>query len=188
MAAGLGSAPVAFLAAGEGADQAELAHAWQAVIARHGHPVLVSPSVRDVELWQPVNRAVAMRVDVPVAEARAADFAGLVLLGGAVNAGQLRASPASLDLVGEFFTAGLPVAAIGRGPEVLMDAGVVTGRRLTSWPSLRIDLGNAGACWVDDQVVVCERASSTLITSRCRRDLPGFCQAFTQQFSVWARA
>lgn len=186
MAGRLRSAPVAFLAAGRGADHAGLAHTWQAVIARGGQPVLISPAHGEVELWQPVDRTGTMHVDVHVADANVTDFAGLVIPGGAMNADQLRASPEALSFVRGFFAAGVPVAAICQAPAVLIEAGVVTGRRLTSWPSLRADLRRAGATWVDDQVVVCGRGSNVLITSRRRGDLPDFCQVFTQQFAAAA--
>ena len=127
MAEGLSSAPVAFLAAGLGADYAVLVHTWQAVLATGGQPVLVSPSRREVELWQALDRTGSMLVDVDVADANVADFAGLVLPGGAVNADQLRASPLALSLVRGFFAAGRPVAAICRAPSVLLEAGVVAG-------------------------------------------------------------
>lgn len=183
MAEGLSSAPVAFLAAGLGADHAALVHTWQAVLATGGQPVLVSPSRGEVELWQSPDRTGTMMVDVDVADANIADFAGLVLPGGAVNADQLRASPLALNLVRGFFAAGRPVAALCRAPAVLIEAGVVAGRRLTSWPGLRSRLRSAGASWVDDRVVVCEHGSNTLITGGRRSDLPKFCQEFTRRFS-----
>lgn len=182
MAAALDHAPVAFLAAGQGTDQAELAHAWYAVLARGGQPVLVSPSCGEVELRQNFRQTGTMAVDIRVDDASAADFAGLVLPGGLVNADQLRLSPLAVGFVRDFFAAGLPVAAICHAPWLLIDAGVVRGRRVTSWPSIRSDLRHAGACWVDDHVVVCEQGPNVLVTSRGQNDLPAFCQVFTEQF------
>ncbi len=193
MTQGLVGAPVAFLAAGTGTDHAALTHTWQAVIARGGQPVLVSTSRREVELCRlrdgtgaarlAAARAGAARVDIYVGDAAASDFCGLVLPGGLANADQLRASPLAVQFAGGFFRAGLPVAAICRAPWVLIEAGVVPGRRLTSWPGIRTDLRNAGATWLDDHVVVCDRGPNVLVTGQETGDLPFFCQSFTQAFA-----
>lgn len=182
----LGMAPVAFLAAGQGTDLEEIAHPWQAVIARGGLPVLVSPSPDEIELCRTFSRAATMRVDIPVADADPASFAGLVLPGGVVNPDRLRANVAAVDFVRTFFATGLPVAAIGHAPWLLIEAGVAAGRRLTSCVSLRTDLRNAGADWADDHVVACRRGPNTLVTGRMRRDLPRFCDTFTRLFSARA--
>jgi protease I len=179
----LGSAPVAFLAAGNGTDQAEFTHAWQAVLARGGQPVLVSPARRKIRFVNDRSRAGSMPVDVQVADASAESFAGLVLPGGIVNADELRAQPLAVRFAREFFAVGLPVAAICRASWVLIEAGVVRSRRLTSWPGMRSDLRNAGAIWVDDHVVTCEDGPNTLITCRGAGDLPAFCEIFTRRFS-----
>ncbi len=194
MVQGLAGAPVAFLAAGRGTDHAALTHTWQAVIARGGQPVLVSTSGREVELCRPLAetgpartgaaRVGSARVDVHVGEAVAADFGGLVLPGGLANADQLRANPAAVRFAAGFFAAGLPVAAICRSPWVLIEAGVVLGRRLTSWPGIRTDLCNAGATWLDDHVVVCDQGPNVLVTGQETGDLPVFCQWFTQAFAA----
>jgi protease I len=190
---GLVAAPVAFLAAPSGTDNAALTHTWQAVIARGGQPVLVSTSRRDVELCRqhdgtgsgrPRSRRVgAARVDIHVADAAATDFCGLVLPGGLANADQLRANPAAVQFARGFFAAGLPVAAICRAPWVLTEAGVVPGRQLTSWPGIRTDLRNAGATWLDDHVVVCDQGPNVLVTGQDASDLPVFCQWFTRAFA-----
>lgn len=193
MTQALVAAPVAFLAAGSGTDHAALAHTWQAVIARGGQPVLVSTSRREVELCRPQGRtgirrsgqgrAGAARIDIHVADATATDFCGLVLPGGLASADELRASPAAVQFAAGFFAAGLPVAAICRGPWVLIEAGALPGRRLTSWPGIRTDLRNAGATWLDDHVVVCGQEPSLLVTGQESGDLPVFCQAFTRAFA-----
>ena len=177
----LDSAPVAFLAAAQGTDQAELAHTWQAVLARGGQPVLVSPARSEVELTQNFRQNGTMPVDIQLADASAAEFAGLVLPGGIVSADQLRVNPQALSFVQGFFAAALPVAAICRAPWVLIDAGVVRGRRVTSWPSIRSDLRHAGASWVDDHVVLCDQGPNVLVTGRGKADLPASCDVFTQR-------
>lgn len=184
MAISLQSAPVAFLAAAEGTERSELAHPWQAVIARGGQPVLVSPAPGDIQLFSHLDRADRMHVDVAVGEARASDYAGLVLPGGVANPDQLRTDPDAVAFVRSFFDAGLPVAAICHAPWTLIEAGVVRDRMLTSWRSLRTDLVNAGAIWVDDEVVACENGPNVLVTSRASQDLPAFCDVFTQLFAA----
>ena len=184
MARSLHSAPVAFLAAAEGTEQSELAHPWQAVIARGGQPVLVSPAPGDIQLFSHLDRAGTMHVDVVVGDARASDYAGLVLPGGVANPDQLRADPAAVAFVRSFFDAGLPVAAICHAAWTLIEADAVRGRTVTSWPSLRTDLLNAGATWVNNEVVACENGPNVLVTSRRPQDLPAFCDVFTQLFAA----
>jgi protease I len=183
MGTALTSAPVAFLVAAEGAEQSELQQSWEAVIKEGGRPVLVSPSRDKIQMFEHLDRADTMPVDVQVADARAQDYAGLVLPGGVANPDQLRTDPAAVAFAGSFFDAGQPVAAICHAPWTLIEADVVTGRVLTSWPSLRTDIRNAGATWVDQEVVVCENGPNVLVTSRRPQDLPAFCDAFTRVFA-----
>lgn len=145
--------------------------------------MLVSPARGEIELISHGDRAGCMSVDVPVAEASAVSFAGLVLPGGLINAGHLRAQPLAVLFVRAFFAAGLPVAAIGRASAVLIEANVVRGRRLTSWPGLRGALRNAGAVWLADHIVTCEGGPNALITCGGSGDLPAFCDIFTRRFS-----
>lgn len=177
------TAPVAFLAATEGTEQSELQHPWDAVIMQGGHPVLVSPARDKVQLFEHLDRATTMPVDVPVAEARVQDYAGLVLPGGVANPDQLRNDPAAVAFTRGFFDAGKPVAAICHAPWILIEADVLRGRTVTSWPSLRTDIRNAGATWLDDRVVVCENGPNTLVTSRRPQDLPAFCETFVDVFA-----
>lgn len=174
-------APVAFLVAGAGADQTELSHSWQAVLALGGHPVLVSPSGGAVELVRGPDPAGSMQVDVEVADADAADYAGLVVPDGdgTVEPG---AQSAAVAFVSAFFEAGLPVAVIGGAAHILAAADAVRGRELTSTPNLKGQLIQAGANWTDNRVVVCERGRSVLVTAQDQSDLPVFCQAFTRRF------
>ncbi len=109
-------------------------------------------------------------MDVPLSEANAADYDALVLPGGVMNPDKLRLEPKAIEFIREFFDAGKPVAAICHGPWTLSDAGVAEGRRITSYPSIKTDLKNAGADWVDEEVVV----DNGLVTSRKPDDLPAF--------------
>ena len=174
---------IAFLAAAEGTEQVELAEPWTAVFAMGWQPVLVSPARDTIQMFNHLDRGDTMGVDVPVDRAAADDYAGLVLPGGVANPDQLRTSLAAVAFAGGFFTAGKPVAAICHAPWTLIEADVVRGRTLTSWPSLHTDLVNAGATWVDEEVVQCENGPNVLVTSRKPADLPAFCKAFTAVFS-----
>jgi protease I len=177
------SASIAFLAAAEGTEQVELAQPWKAVLASGGRPLLVSPAPDKIQMFEHLDRGDTMKVDVPVVDVDERDFVGLVLPGGVANPDQLRTDPASVAFARSFFEAGKPVAAICHAPWTLIEAGVVRGRTLTSWPSLRTDLANAGATWVDEEVVTCDSGPNVLITSRRPNDLPAFCRTLTEVFS-----
>jgi protease I len=176
------SASVAFLAAAEGTEQAELTQPWEAVKSKGGRPLLVSPAADKIQMFNHLDRGDVMDVDLPVGEADEQQFAGLVLPGGVANPDQLRMDPESVAFVRSFFTAGKPVAVICHGPWTLIEADVVRGRTLTSWPSLATDLRNAGATYVDQEVVTCENGPNVLVSSRKPDDLPAFCRAFTEVF------
>ena len=118
-----------------------------------------------------MDKAGTYPVDKQVKDAAVTDYDALVLPGGVANPDFLRADPEAVRFVREFFSAGKPVAAICHGPWTLIEAGVVDGRTLTSWPSLRTDLANAGATWVDEEVCV----DHGLVTSRKPDDIPAFC-------------
>jgi protease I len=133
-------------------------------------------------MFSHLDRSDTMPVDVPAESARAEDFAGLVLPGGVANPDQLRVSKAAVAFAASFFGAGKPVAVICHGPWTLIEAGVVHNRVLTSWPSLRTDIINAGGSWVDQPVVVCDNGPNVLISSRRPQDLPAFCYAIGRVF------
>jgi deglycase len=175
-------ARIAFLVAAEGTEQVELTEPWTAVCAMGWRAVLVSPAQSTIQMFNHLDRGDTMDVDVPVDQATADDFTGLVLPGGVANPDQLRTIPAAVAFAGGFFTAGKPVAAICHAPWTLIEADVVRGRTLTSWPSLHTDLVNAGATWVDEEVVQCENLPNVLVTSRKPDDLPAFCKTFTGVF------
>jgi protease I len=161
---------VAFLVAAEGIEQAELTGPWQAVEEAGGTPRLVSPKTGQVQAYQHLDKGDTFPVDAAVRDVSADDFDALVLPGGVANGDQLRTDDAAVALVGSFVTAGKPVAAICHAIWSLIEADVVHGRTLTSWPSLQTDVRNAGGTWVDQEVVV----DGNLVTSRKPDDIPAF--------------
>ena len=142
-------------------------------------PVLLAPEPGEAQAFEHLDKADTFDVDVAVGEADASDFDGLVLPGGVANPDNLRTDSQAVDFVRAFFEAGKPVAAICHAPWTLIEAGVVDGRKLTSWPSLQTDLRNAGAEWVDEEVVVDEG----LVTSRKPDDLDAFCAKAVEEIS-----
>jgi len=177
MSSELNQQRVAFLVSNEGTEQVELTDPWEAVEAAGGTPVLVSLESGEVQAFNHLDKADTFPVDETVATADAADFAGLVLPGGVANPDQLRADADAVAFTKAFFDAGKTVAAICHAPWTLVEADVVRGRRVTSWPSLQTDLRNAGATWTDEEVVVDESGPNVLITSRKPDDLKAFCEA-----------
>lgn len=173
---------VAFLMAPEGVEQVELTEPWQAVADAGGTPKLLSTRTGHIQAFKHLDKADTFPVDQTVAESSVEDFDGLVLPGGVANPDALRLDKRAVAFVKEFVDAGKPVAAICHAPWTLVEADVVRGRTLTSWPSLRTDIRNAGGTWVDEEVKVCDAAPSTLITSRKPADLKAFCSAFIEEF------
>ena len=162
---------VAFLVAPEGIEQVELTEPWKAVEAAGGSPELLSTDSGEVQAFNHLDKGDTFPVDRTVGEADASDYAGLVLPGGVANPDFLRTDEDAVAFVRAFFDQAKPVAAICHAPWTLIEADVVKGRRLTSWPSLQTDLRNAGAEWVDEEVVV----DQGLVTSRNPGDLEAFC-------------
>jgi protease I len=174
---------IAFLMAPEGVEQIELTDPWQAVIDSGHEPVLVSTKPGQIQAFRHLDKADVFPVQEVVSETSAGSFDGLVLPGGVANPDALRMDGRAVSFVRDFFEQGRPVAAICHAPWTLVEADVVRGRTLTSWPSLRTDIRNAGGTWVDEQVQVCEAAPSTLVTSRKPDDLKVFCEAFLEEFA-----
>lgn len=169
MAGQLDGKRIAFLVT-DGFEQSELADP-RATLEREGATCeVVSPKEQMVQGWSHGNWADEIPVDVPLSSANPDDYDTLVLPGGVINPDALRTNPEALAFVKRFFVSGKPVAAICHGPWTLIDAGVVSGRRMTSWPSLKTDLVNAGAEWIDAEVVV----DNGLVTSRKPEDIPAF--------------
>ncbi|WP_182877585.1 type 1 glutamine amidotransferase domain-containing protein [Microbispora sp. H10670] len=173
---------IAFLVAPEGIEQVELTEPWKAVEQAGGTPKLISTQQGRVQAFNHLDKADTFPVDAVAGDVAASDFDGLVLPGGVANPDFLRTKPEAVRFVKEFFDAGKPVAAICHAPWALVEADVVRERTLTSWPSLRTDLRNAGATWVDKEVVVCTGGPNTLVTSRKPDDLKAFCQAAVDAF------
>jgi protease I len=161
---------VAFLVAAEGIEQVELTDPWRAVQEAGGTPRLLSPESGTVQAFNHLDKADTFDVDEPVGNADPASYDALVLPGGVANPDALRTDKGAVDFIKAFFESGKPVAAICHAPWSLVEADVVRGRTLTSWPSLQTDLRNAGATWVDEEVVV----DGNLVTSRKPDDLPAF--------------
>jgi protease I len=174
---------VAFLMT-DGVEQVEFTDPWQAVEAAGGIPILVSPKTESVQGYNHVDKADTFLVDLEVKDADVLDFDALILPGGVINADDLRADQDAVAFARAFFVANKPVAAICHAPWLLIEADVVRGRRMTSFPSLATDLRNAGAQWVDEEVVV----DHGLVTSRTPGDLPAFCRALVEQMSRPGRA
>jgi protease I len=164
---------IAFLVAAEGIERVELTEPWKAVKDAGHEPVLVSPESGQVQTFDHLTAAETLPVDAVVGDVSVDEFAALVLPGGVANPDALRRDGKAVAFVKDFVASGKPVAAICHAPWTLVEADVVRGRTLTSWPSLQTDLRNAGATWVDREVAT----DDNLITSRNPDDLPAFSDA-----------
>jgi len=182
MASELRGTRVAFLTANEGVEQVELTAPWQAVKDAGGTPELIAPQAGEVQGFNHVDKADTFTVDHPLGDADPDGYAALVLPGGVVNADEVRMEAEAVTFVRRMFEAGKPVAVICHGPWVLVEADLVRGRTLTSWPSLQTDIRNAGGTWVDAEVQVCTSGPNTLVSSRKPDDLPAFCEQLVKAF------
>jgi protease I len=170
---------IAFLAT-DMVERPELIGPWDGLKAQGADVVLVSPKTGTIQLFNHYDKADTFDVDVELADASVDDFDALVLPGGVGNPDTLRMDSRAVDFVRSFFTAGKPVGAICHAPWLLVEAGVVSGRTVTSWPSVATDLRNAGATWVDEPVVV----DGQLVTSRKPDDIDGhFVPTLVQVFA-----
>jgi len=169
------------LLATDGVEQIELVQPRAALIEAGAQTDLVAPSPggSSIQAFNHHDKGDRMTVDREVAEVDPGDYDALVLPGGVINPDILRTKADVIAFVSGFIQGGKPVAAICHGPWTLIDAGGVAGRRMTSWPSLRVDLENAGATWVDEEVVT----DRGLVTSRRPDDLPAFCRAMILAFA-----
>jgi protease I len=170
---------IAFLMANEGVEQVELTEPWKAVEQAGGKPELIAPDSGKVQAFNHLDKADTFDVDKTVREADASDYDGLMLPGGVANPDNLRLHDDAVEFVRSFFRAGKPVAAICHAPWTLVEAGVVDGMTLTSWPSLKTDIRNAGGNWVDEEVHV----DNGLVTSRKPADLPAFNAKMLEEFA-----
>jgi protease I len=174
---------VAFLLT-HGVEQVELTSPWNAVKEAGGEPTLVAPVSGKLQGFNGVEKGDTFDVDLTLAEANASDFDALVIPGGVVNADHLRVNKDAQAFARSFFEQHKPVAAICHGPWLLIDAGVVRGRNLTSYHTLATDLRNAGANWTDEQVVV----DQGFVTSRKPDDLPAFNDKVLEEIAEGAHA
>jgi protease I len=170
---------VAFVVANEGIEQVELTEPWSAVADAGGSPELIAPSRGEVQAMHHLDKGERFDVDTVTKEADPDRYDAVVLPGGVANPDRLRQDTDAVRFVRALFDRGKPVAVICHGPWTLIEAEVLPGRTVTSWPSLRTDLINAGARWVDQEVVV----DDNLISSRQPDDLPAFCQALVDALS-----
>ncbi|MEH1098158.1 type 1 glutamine amidotransferase domain-containing protein [Micromonospora sp. CPCC 205561] len=174
---------IAFLAA-DGVEEVEYVQPREAVEQAGATAELVSLKPGSIRSFNHLDQSKAYDVDVTAADADADGYDALVLPGGVANPDFLRTDPDAVRFVRAFFDAGKPVGVICHGPWTLIEADVVRGRRITSWPSLRTDLTNAGATWVDEEVV----ADGGLVSSRKPDDLPAFCARIVAEFARDAHA
>ncbi|HJT81379.1 MAG TPA: type 1 glutamine amidotransferase domain-containing protein [Chthoniobacterales bacterium] len=168
---------VAILVA-DGFEQVEMTKPRAALQDAGAQTQIISVKAGQIQGMHHADKGDKFDVDLTLDEARPDDFDALMIPGGLMNPDTLRSTPAALDFTRHFFEEGKPVAAICHGPWVLIDAGVVRGRRLTSWPAIKTDVRNAGAIWVDEEVVV----DNGLVTSRKPDDIPAFNDKMIEEF------
>ena len=168
----------------DGFEQSELVEPRKALDEAGATTLVVSPAGTKVKGWNHKDWGKEVSVDVALDSANAEDFHALLLPGGVMNPDQLRMNPRAVEFVKSFTKAGKPVAAICHGPWTLLEAGAVRGRTMTSWPSLKTDLSNAGANWVDKEVVV----DGGLVTSRKPDDIPAFNREMIRLFVEGAQS
>jgi protease I len=168
---------VAFLAT-DGVEQIELTEPWKRVEDEGGTPELVSLESGEIQGFDHLDKGAKFEVDRTVEDAIEGDYDALVLPGGVANPDFLRMDENAVEFARSFFEAGKPVAVICHGPWTLVEADVVRNREITSWPSLRTDIRNAGGNWVDEEVVV----DNGLVSSRRPDDLPAFCEKLVEEF------
>ena len=170
---------IAFLTATEGVEQVELTEPWKALEKAGAELELLSTKRGTVQAFNHLDKADTFPVDKVVSEADPIEYDGLVLPGGVANPDQLRLSEDAVRFVRTFFEQGKPVGAICHAPWTLIEAGIVKGRTLTSWPSLRTDIRNAGGEWIDQEIHV----DRGLVTSRKPADLPAFSAKLVEEFA-----
>ena len=169
---------IAFLAT-DMVEQVELTEPWKAVEEAGGRPKLLSLEDGEIQGFNHYDKADTFEVDSTVEEASTHEYDALVLPGGVGNPDTLRTDEKAVAFVREFVESGKPVAVICHGPWTLLEADVVRGRTLTSWPSVKTDIKNAGGNWVDEEVV----QDGNLTSSRKPDDLPAFCRTLVQEFA-----
>jgi protease I len=167
----------------DGFEEVEMVKPRQELVEAGADARIVSPRAGKVKAWASTEWGKEYPVDVELEQARPQDFDALLLPGGVMNPDKLRMEPNAVEFVRSFFDEGKPVAAICHGPWMVIESGGASGRRLTSWPSLKTDLRNAGARWVDEEVVV----DGTLVSSRKPDDIPAFNREMLKLFAKTRR-
>jgi protease I len=163
----------------DGFEQSELIEPKLALEKAGADVVVIAPKGKGIKAWNKTDWGRTITVDKILKEADASTFDALMLPGGVMNPDQLRKEQSAINFVKSFFKEGKPIAAICHGPQLLIETGLLDGRKLTSYPSIKTDLINAGADWVDEEVVV----DNGLITSRTPADIPAFCKKMIEEFA-----
>lgn len=179
MASQLDGKRIAFLVAQEGVEEIELTEPWKAVERAGAQAELVAPEKGEIQAFNHLDKGSTFDVDRTLAEAEPSDYDGVVLPGGVANPDQLRTEKDAISFLQRLFAEGKPAGVICHGPWTLVEADLVRGRTITSWPSLQTDIRNAGGEWVDEEVVVDEG----LVSSRNPGDLPAFCEKIVEEFA-----
>ena len=174
---------IAFIAT-DMVEEVELTKPWQAVEDAGGKPELISIETGEIQAFNHYDKSKTYKVDKDFSSARMDDYDGLVLPGGVGNPDTLRMDEDAVEFVRSFYESQKPLAVICHGPWMLVEADVVRGRKITSWPSLETDIRNAGGNWVDEEVVV----DNGLVTSRKPDDLPAFCAKLVEEFQEGVHA
>ena len=169
---------IAFIAT-DMVEEVELTEPWQAVKDAGGEPELLSIKSGEIQAFNHYDKSNKYKVDKEISSARMDDYDGLVIPGGVGNPDTMRMHDDAVEFVRSFFEAGKPVGVICHGPWMLVEADVAHGRKITSWPSLKRDIRNAGGNWLDEEVVV----DQGLVTSRKPDDLPAFCKKLIEEFA-----
>ena len=169
---------IAFIAT-DMVEEVELTKPWEAVKEAGGQPELISMETGEIQAFNHYDKSQTYKVDTDFSSARIDDYDGLVIPGGVGNPDTMRTDDDAVEFVRSFFEAGKPVAVICHGPWMLVEADVVRGRKVTSWPSLETDIRNAGGNWVDQEVVT----DHGLVTSRKPADLPAFNRKMIEEFA-----
>jgi protease I len=183
MAEKLKNLRVAILAT-EGFEGAELREPRRALDAEGAETKVISPKTGEIKAWEHDRWGDTLRVDESLAQANPEDYDALLLPGGVINADKIRGEPKAVEFVRHFVQAGKPMAVICHAPWLLIEAGIVRGRTVTSWPTLKTDLKNAGATWVDKDVVT----DNGLVTSRKPDDIPAFNKKMIEEFAEGVHA
>lgn len=186
MASTLQGKSIAILVA-DGFEQIELTEPRQALDEAGAETHVVSPADGKVKGWKFTDWGEEVPVDVALDQASPENYDALFLPGGVMNPDALRTQPRALEFVKAFFDAGKPVAVICHGPWTLIEADVVRGRALASWPSIATDIRNAGGTWVDEKAIICTEGPNALVSSRKPDDIPAFNRKMVQAFAEGSR-